>query len=167
MYCRRSYCFLEHFSFVWSNHDRGKRRCFAAVWTLSLCETGIRRSHHIQVWIHYFRYIHYFHQLHHLMILLKYQRTTNNQQLITNNQKLTTTTLTSYLQDVNGGRSSEDVGMVCINLADFVGSRSSSRKFLLQEARVNSVLRVRLKIFSKSIIKHWWFLYIRIFNRLQ
>ncbi|KAJ3415010.1 hypothetical protein HDV05_005655 [Chytridiales sp. JEL 0842] len=45
-------------------------------------------------------------------------------------------------QEVNGGRSSEDIGMVTINLAEFAGSRSTSKRFLLQQARVNSIVKV-------------------------
>lgn len=47
-------------------------------------------------------------------------------------------------QTVNAGKSSEDVGMVSINLAEFAASRSTSRRYLLQESRVNSTLRVTI-----------------------
>ncbi|KAI8844254.1 N-terminal C2 in EEIG1 and EHBP1 proteins-domain-containing protein [Chytridium lagenaria] len=47
-------------------------------------------------------------------------------------------------QEVNGGRSSEDLGMISINLAEYADSRSSVQKHLLQDARVNSVVRVKI-----------------------
>ncbi|KAJ3195977.1 hypothetical protein HK101_010483 [Irineochytrium annulatum] len=47
-------------------------------------------------------------------------------------------------QEVNGGRSSEDVGMVAINLAEFADTKSTMRRLLLQDSRVNSVLRIRI-----------------------
>ncbi|KAJ3216696.1 hypothetical protein HDU67_009128 [Dinochytrium kinnereticum] len=49
-------------------------------------------------------------------------------------------------QEVNGGRSSEDLGMISINLAEYADSRSSLRKHLLQDARVNSVVRVKIEM---------------------
>ncbi|KAI8999794.1 EEIG1/EHBP1 N-terminal domain-containing protein, partial [Gaertneriomyces semiglobifer] len=49
-------------------------------------------------------------------------------------------------QVVNAGKSSEDVGMVSINLAEFAASPSSSRRYLLQESRVNSILRLTVNM---------------------
>ena len=46
------------------------------------------------------------------------------------------------MQVVNGGRSTEDVGMVTVNLAEFAGDRSTTRRYLLQEAGVNSIVKV-------------------------
>ncbi|KAI9352512.1 EEIG1/EHBP1 N-terminal domain-containing protein, partial [Zopfochytrium polystomum] len=50
------------------------------------------------------------------------------------------------IQEVNGGKSSEDVGSAVINLAECAGSRTTSRRLLLQDSRVNSVLRVTVNM---------------------
>ncbi|KAJ3056222.1 hypothetical protein HK097_007705 [Rhizophlyctis rosea] len=47
-------------------------------------------------------------------------------------------------QVVNGGRSTEDVGMVTVNLAEFAGDRSTTRRYLLQEAGVNSIVKLTI-----------------------
>ncbi|KAJ3022072.1 hypothetical protein HKX48_007112 [Thoreauomyces humboldtii] len=50
----------------------------------------------------------------------------------------------SVKQTVNAGKSTEDVGMVSVNLAECAGQRSTSRRYLLQDSRVNSIMRVTI-----------------------
>ncbi|KAI8917583.1 EEIG1/EHBP1 N-terminal domain-containing protein, partial [Powellomyces hirtus] len=47
-------------------------------------------------------------------------------------------------QTVNAGKSTEDVGMITINLAEYANSKSTCRRYLLQESRVNSILKVTI-----------------------
>ncbi|KAJ3096731.1 hypothetical protein HDU97_005622 [Phlyctochytrium planicorne] len=49
-------------------------------------------------------------------------------------------------QEVNGGRSSDDLGMINLNISEYANSRSSVIKHLLQDARVNSVVRVKISM---------------------
>ncbi|KND04707.1 uncharacterized protein SPPG_00416 [Spizellomyces punctatus DAOM BR117] len=49
-------------------------------------------------------------------------------------------------QSVNAGKSTEDIGMVSINLAEYAASRSTSRRYLLQESRVNSIIKVTIEM---------------------
>ncbi|KAI8799993.1 N-terminal C2 in EEIG1 and EHBP1 proteins-domain-containing protein [Cladochytrium replicatum] len=53
-------------------------------------------------------------------------------------------------QEVNSGKSSEDIGSITINLAEFARSNEVNRRTLLQESKVNSVLRV---VISMSFLK--------------
>ncbi|KAJ3072455.1 hypothetical protein HK102_006229, partial [Quaeritorhiza haematococci] len=53
--------------------------------------------------------------------------------------------LIHFKQEVNGGRA-EDVGMVSVNLAEFASSRSTTKRYLLQESRLNSVVRVTMNM---------------------
>ncbi|KAI8801717.1 N-terminal C2 in EEIG1 and EHBP1 proteins-domain-containing protein [Cladochytrium replicatum] len=58
--------------------------------------------------------------------------------------------LTLFVQEVNNGKSSEDIGSITINLAEFARSNEVNRRILLQDSKVNSVLRV---VISMSFLK--------------
>ncbi|KAI8826660.1 N-terminal C2 in EEIG1 and EHBP1 proteins-domain-containing protein [Fimicolochytrium jonesii] len=47
---------------------------------------------------------------------------------------------------VNAGKGSEDVGRVVVNLAEFGAERERTRRYLLQDSRVNSILRITVKM---------------------
>ncbi|KAI9096138.1 N-terminal C2 in EEIG1 and EHBP1 proteins-domain-containing protein [Phlyctochytrium arcticum] len=64
--------------------------------------------------------------------------------------------LTLYVRQLVG-RSSEDVGRVSINLAEYAASRSKSKRFLLQESRLNSIIRVALEVRQiKGGLDYFW-----------
>lgn len=45
-------------------------------------------------------------------------------------------------KEIDGGRSFELLGIVEVDLAEFASSKPSSRKYLLQNSRINSALKV-------------------------
>ncbi|KAI8923304.1 N-terminal C2 in EEIG1 and EHBP1 proteins-domain-containing protein [Entophlyctis helioformis] len=52
----------------------------------------------------------------------------------------------SIKQEINGARHSEKVGAIEINLAEAVGQQGLSRRMLLQETKVNSLLRISVEM---------------------
>ncbi|TPX40413.1 hypothetical protein SeMB42_g06018 [Synchytrium endobioticum] len=45
-------------------------------------------------------------------------------------------------QEVNGAKTAEDVGLVRVNLSEFAGLRGQTRRFLLQDSKVNSTIKI-------------------------
>ena len=47
-------------------------------------------------------------------------------------------------QEVNGGKKPESIGRVTVDLAEYTGSKFSTRLYLLQQSKMNSSLKVSL-----------------------
>ncbi|TPX33386.1 hypothetical protein SmJEL517_g03745 [Synchytrium microbalum] len=47
-------------------------------------------------------------------------------------------------QEVNGAKTAEDVGVVRVNLSEFAGLRGATRRYLLQDSKVNSTMKLML-----------------------
>ena len=45
-------------------------------------------------------------------------------------------------QEKSGGKGFERIGLVIINLSEYADKRSATRKYLLQDSKINSILRV-------------------------
>jgi len=49
-------------------------------------------------------------------------------------------------QEVSIGKQQESIGTVDINLAEFAGSRINTRRYLLQESKINSTIKISLEL---------------------
>jgi hypothetical protein len=50
----------------------------------------------------------------------------------------------SIKQETNEGKTSEKIGSVVLNLSEFAGERMVTKKLLLRDSNVNSILRISL-----------------------
>jgi hypothetical protein len=50
------------------------------------------------------------------------------------------------IQEIDGGASSERLGIVTICLAHLAGSESNTQRYLLEEAKSNSLLKVTIQM---------------------
>ncbi len=62
-------------------------------------------------------------------------------------------------QEVNGTKNIEDLGEVVIDLAEYANMPTTTRKYLLQEAKINSAIRVESILVALCVMfisaRHW------------
>ncbi|RUP49162.1 hypothetical protein BC936DRAFT_143151 [Jimgerdemannia flammicorona] len=47
------------------------------------------------------------------------------------------------IQELNGGRETENIGNLVLNLSEYVGTGITTRRYLLQDSKINSKMKVR------------------------